>query len=384
MKFNPLNIDPGQLNPLKFNPKNLNPLKQFRKISQYTRKIGLAPGQIMYVGDHKEEPVEVQLIQYNESEVREFTVENFDDIEKHYDPAYINWINLDGINDVQLMEKLTQKFGFHPLMTEDIMNTEHFPKSEEYENHHFFTLKMMRLNTVDGQLEIHQEHLSLVMGEKYLISFQDNVKGDVFDNVRMRINTAKSRLRKNNVDYLFYALIDSVVDQYFIIMEYLREKIEDMEDYILEHPNENVINHIIAIRKQLTNIRKVVIPLKDSVERLFNEDSTFISEETLTYFRDVQDHIVHLTGSFDGFRDAASSLTDMYMSNLSNNLNVIMKTLTIFSLFFVPLTFIAGVYGMNFVHMPELSWKYGYPMVLGLMLLSVLLMFLYMRRKKWF
>lgn len=369
------------LNPLKIDPRKLNPLKQFRKKSKYTSKIGMPPGQIYYLGD-KEGPVKIKLIKYNESDIREIDIEDFDHLEKEYDPAMNNWINLDGINDEALMQKIVSKFNFHPLMAEDILNTEHFPKSEEYELHHFFTLKMVRLLNQDHS-EIIQEHLSLVLGPNYVLTFQDNLEGDVFDPVRMRLSQPKTRIRKNGSDYLFYALIDAVVDQYFTVMEYVREKIEDLEDYVLENPDKKLIDHIIGIKKQLTTIRKVVVPLKDAIDRLFIDDSEFITENTYVYLRDIQDHTMHLTTSFDSFRESVASLMDMYMSNLSNNLNVIMKTLTIFSLFFVPLTFIAGVYGMNFRYMPELEWRYGYPLVIGIMLLTVIFLFIFMRSKKW-
>lgn len=371
------------LNPLNINPLKLNPIKIRRKKSSYAKKIGLPPGQIMYVGEHDMAPVKISLIKYNETEVIEEHIESVDEIASYLDPAYTIWVNLDGINDSEIMQKLSDLFAFHPLMTEDIMNTEHFPKSEEFEQHHFFTLKMMRLIQENGDTSIVSEHLSLVLGSHILISFQDKVDGDVFDNIRVRLQSPKSRLRTNRADYLFYALIDSVVDRYFNVMEFIRERIEDMEDYVLENPTEQYINHIISIKKQLTNLRKVVIPLKDAIERLFSDESDYIGEDTYTYFRDVQDHILHLSSTLDGFKDSVSSLMDMYMSNLSTNLNIVMKTLTIFSLFFVPLTFIAGLYGMNFQYMPELEWQYGYPAVLVIMTGSVITMFIYLRRKGW-
>ena len=371
------------LSDLKINPLKLKPIQILRRKSTYSKKIGLPPGQIMYIGDHEQAPVKINLIKYNESEVIEKQIDSVDEIESYLDPAYTVWVNLDGINDAAIMEQLSLKFNFHPLMTEDIMNTEHLPKSEEFEEHYFFTLKMLRLLHKHGDSSIVSEHLSLVLGSHFLISFQDKINGDVFDNVRARLQSPKSRLRKNRADYLFYALIDSVVDHYFNVMEFIRERIEDMEDYVLENPSEHYINHIIAIKKQLTNIRKVILPLKEAIDRLFTEESEFIGEDTYTYFRDVQDHIIHLSTSFDSFKDSVSALMDMYMSNLSTNLNIIMKTLTIFSLFFVPLTFIAGLYGMNFQYMPELGYQYGYPIVLIVMFGSVITMFIYLRRKGW-
>lgn len=373
MKFNPFSII----------PKKLNPLRQTKKKKSYSRKVGLAPGQLLYIGEHEGGPIEMSLIKYDQSGVEEYDIKDVEDLIEKFDPGKINWINIDGINDVEMIGKIAGRFSFHPLMTEDILNTEHLPKSEEYDDHHFFTLKMLRLGTHKREDGIYQEHVSFVLGNNYVISFQDNISGDVFDNVRLRIKTSRSRLRRNGSDYLFYALLDSVVDGYFNITEFVRDKIEDMEDYILENPAEQMSSNIIAMRKQLNNMRKVILPLRDAVDRLFTDESEFIQEHTYTYFRDVQDHIVHIYTTFDGFKETVSSMMDMHMSNLSNSLNMIMRTLTIFSLFFVPLTFISGVYGMNFQYMPELAWKYGYPFALGLMFCCVLVMFIYMRRKGW-
>ncbi len=373
MKFNPFSII----------PKKLNPLRQTKKKKSYSRKVGLAPGQLLYIGEHEGGPIEMSLIKYDQSGVEEYDIKDVEDLIEKFDPGKINWINIDGINDVEMIGKIAGRFSFHPLMTEDILNTEHLPKSEEYDDHHFFTLKMLRLGTHKREDGIYQEHVSFVLGNNYVISFQDNISGDVFDNVRLRIKTSRSRLRRNGSDYLFYALLDSVVDGYFNITEFVRDKIGDMEDYILENPAEQMSSNIIAMRKQLNNMRKVILPLRDAVDRLFTDESEFIQEHTYTYFRDVQDHIVHIYTTFDGFKETVSSMMDMHMSNLSNSLNMIMRTLTIFSLFFVPLTFIAGVYGMNFQYMPELAWKYGYPFALGLMFCCVLVMFIYMRRKGW-
>jgi magnesium transporter len=357
--------------------------KTGRQNSKYSQKIGLPPGQIMYVGEHGQEPVRMSIIKYNESAVIEKRIERIEELDSLMDPAYTIWINLDGINDTAIMEQLSNRFRFHPLMTEDIMNTEHFPKSEEYKDHLFFTLKMMRLITENGDPIIVNEHLSLVLGDNYVISFQDKIEGDVFNNLRSRLNSGKSRLRKNKADYLFYALIDSVVDQYVGVKEFIRERIEEMEDYVLENPTQKYMDQIIALKKNLTDIRRIVMPMKVAVDHLFVVESAFITDETFTYFRDVQDHTIHLTDNFDSFRESLTSLMDMYMSNLSNSLNEIMKTLTIFSLFFVPLTFIAGLYGMNFQYMHELSWEFGYPAVLILMFLIFIGMFIYLRRKGW-
>ena len=263
------------------------------------------------------------------------------------------------------------------------MNTDHLPKSDEYENHLFLTLKMMKLKEKNGVYETIEEHLSLVLGNNYVISFQDKAEGDLFNSVLDRIINNKGRIRKFKGDYLFYALLDSVVDHYFHIMEYVRDSIENLEEFVLSNPDQNITNEINIIRKRLTKMRKLTYLVKTAIEKANLIESDIIGKKTVPYFKDVLDHIIHLESNFENFRDSVASVMDMYMSNLSNNLNLTMKTLTIFSLFFVPLTFIAGVYGMNFQYMPELSWKWGYALVLVIMLITVLAMFIFLRRNKW-
>ncbi len=358
-------------------------LKFKRKKVHYTDKAGHDSGEFTYIGDKEKQVIKMKLIQYDQDSYMEYDSDTFSEISKNLDKSKVNWIDVAGISDIDLIKDFAGYFDFHPLMTEDILNSEHLPKSEEYEKHHFFTLKMMMLKKNEEQIFIQQEHLSLVLGNYYVISFQDLIEGDVFEGVRARARGAKGRIRKNGSDYVFYSLIDSVIDQYFIVMEHLKEKMEDLEDEILANPSENMINDIISLKREMTNIRRVIYPVRDAVERIFIDDYDLLNPSTITYFRDVRDHIYHLVNIYDNAKETIASLMDMYMSNLSNNLNSIMKTLTIISLFFVPLTFIAGVYGMNFRFMPELGWKLGYPFSWLIMLGIVIFMYIYLRRKKW-
>ncbi len=358
-------------------------VKLRKRSVHYTDKAGHEPGELTYIGDKEKQVIGMKLIQYNMDSYTEYDSESFSEITKNLDQSKVNWIDVSGISDIELIKEIAGHFEFHPLMTEDILNSEHLPKSEEYEKHHFFTLKMMMLKNDNAQVIIRQEHLSLVLGNYYVISFQDLIQGDVFEGVRARARGAKGRIRKNGADYVFYALIDSVIDQYFIVMEHLKEKMEDLEDDILANPSENMINNIISLKREMTNIRRVIYPVRDAVERIFIDDFDLLDPSTITYFRDVRDHIYHLVTIYDNAKETIASLMDMYQSNLSNNLNSIMKTLTMISLFFVPLTFIAGVYGMNFRFMPELGWKMGYPFSWLIMLSIVIFMYSYLRRKKW-
>ena len=363
---------------------SISDVLRFRKKKvHYTDKAGHEAGELTYIGDKEKSVIGLKLIQYDKDSYMEFDSTSFREIADYIDNTKVNWIDVEGISDTDLINEIAAQFDFHPLMTEDILNSEHLPKSEEYEKHHFFTLKMMKLRQEGDETIIDQEHLSLVLGDCYVITFQDLVEGDVFEGVRARARAGRGRIRKNGSDYAFYALIDSVIDQYFIVMEHLKEKMEDLEDEILANPSDNMINDIIGLKREMTAIRRVIYPVRDAVERIFIEDYDLLNPNTITYFRDVRDHIYHLVTIYDNAKETIASLMDMYMSNLSNNLNAIMKTLTMISLFFVPLTFIAGVYGMNFRFMPELDWKMGYPFAWVIMLGIVVFMYVYLRRKRW-
>ena len=359
----------------------INPLSIIKK-SFYAKKVGKIPGELVYAGEKKKD-VQITLIKYNEQSEDTIDIMSFDHLLECWDNDKINWINLDGIGDIELMKQIASHFKFNDLMTEDIMNIEHLPKAESYDNHLFFTMKSVWLEKADGKIEVLKEHISFVLGRHYVITFQDSIEGDAFNAVRQRIKSNKGRIRKLGEDYLFYSLMDSVVDQFFLVMEYVREQIEDIEDHILSNPSENMNEKIILLRRKISETRRMIHLTQEAVKKLIHEESEFIDEEIFPFLNDLLDHTQHLNSSFDSFREYANSIMEMYMSNLSNNLNVIMKTLTIFSLFFVPLTFLAGIYGMNFAYMPELQQKWGYPIVILIMLGIVGIMYMYMKRKKW-
>lgn len=359
----------------------INPILAIKR-SLFKKKIGSSPGDLVYLGD-QDQQIQITLIKYNEQTEETIDIKNIEDLKEKFEPDKINWINLDGIGNRDLMKELAGHFKFNDLMTEDIMNTEHHPKSEEFDEHLFTILKMVWLTKNNDEIDIISEHLSLVLGENYVISFQDKIEGDVFGSVRQRIRQNKGRIRQMGVDYLYYKLIDSIVDQFFLVMEHTREQIEDLEDYILSNPSKNMNEEIIRLRRNISELRRMIFMMHGAVKNIMSEGSNYIKEDTILYFKDILDHTNHLNSDFESFRDYVTSIMDIYMSNLSNNLNIIMKTLTIFSLFFVPLTFLAGIYGMNFEYMPELHQKWGYPAILVVMLIVVSLMYIYLKRKKW-
>ncbi len=293
---------------------------------------------------------------------------------------HINWFDVEITNKV-IVEDTAHFFDIHHLIAEDIMNLEHLPKFEAFDNYLFFALKMLVFDEESGKIT--QEHLSIVMGDKIVITFQEGLPGDVFDELRTRIELSKGRIRKFGADYLFYNIIDSVVDHYMIIMEKLRDKIEKLEAHIIKDPSYHVVEEIMEIKKEINTLRKYTLPLRDALNKMRAEGSHFIAKTSVNYFQDVADHIQYLISSFETSREMLKDIMDLHLSNLSNDMNKVMKTLTVVAAIFIPLTFIAGVYGMNFKYMPELDSPYGYPLLWIFMVVSSVVMIVYMKHKKW-
>jgi magnesium transporter len=270
----------------------------------------------------------------------------------------------------------------HKLLLEDALDTSHRPKVEEYDHHIFLTLKMISIEAVDGQEEIDEEQVSFILGSNWLVSFQEE-EGDVFDALRKRMRLEGSQIRKSKMDYLFYRLVDTVVDHYFIVSEHISDEIENIEEELINGTNESIRWRIQTLRKDLIQIRKVVAPLREAVGRLSKEPDQFITKSTTRYLHDVYEHIIQLNDYIDTQRDMLSSLGDLYLSGISHKMNQIMKVLTIIATIFIPLTFIAGIYGMNFAHMPELDWEYGYAGVWILMIIVTGFMVYYFKKKDW-
>ncbi|MFY1111807.1 MAG: magnesium/cobalt transporter CorA [Methanosarcinaceae archaeon] len=345
----------------------------------------MAPGTLVHVGEKKVERVVVRVWAYNQSELIEKELETVDDCLVFKDRPDLNvWINVDGLDRVEVIEKLGDCFGIHPLTLEDILNTGQRPKMEDYESYIYTVLKMMLLSkTWDEDLEeIIVDQVSIILGPNFLLSFQER-EGDVFGPIRERLRKPDSRLRKSGVDYLAYSLIDSVIDYYFVILENFGEKVEDLEDELISDPRSETLHTIQRYKRDMILLRKSVWPLREMINGMQKVESGFIKESTRIYLRDVYDHTIQVIDSIEAFRDILSSMLDVYLSSVSNKMNDIMKVLTIIATIFIPLTFIAGVYGMNFEYMPELRWKLGYPAVMAFMILIGISMFSYFKKKKW-
>lgn len=344
-------------------------------------KSGLAPGTLVHVGEKKAEKVVIRALAYNGERLIEREMETVEEcLDLKGQPDLNFWINVDGLDRVDIIERLGSYFNIHPLTLEDVLNTGQRPKTEDYESYIYTVLKMMLLDTDKEEIIIDQ--VSIIIGSNYILSFQER-QGDVFDPVRERFKNPASRLRKSGVDYLAYSLIDSVVDNYFLILEHFGDEIEYLEEGLVIQPRPETLRTIQKYKRDMITLRKSVWPLRELINGLQRVESDLIKETTRIYLRDIYDHTIQVIDSVEDFRDILASMVDIYLSSISYRMNDVMKVLTVIATIFIPLTFIAGVYGMNFEYMPELKWRWGYPVIMLVMTFLGVSMFLYFKKRKW-
>lgn len=337
------------------------------------------PGEVTYVGK-KETVSSLEIIDYNKENYQRYESEKLEDAYRFKETEHITWINVNGLNNTKQIEKLGKYYNLHPLIVEDIVNTEQRPKIEEHENYMFLVLKMLYY---DEKGEFTKEHISLILEKNHVLTFQE-AKEDVFDGVRDRIATSKGIIRSVGADYLMYSILDAIIDNYFVIIEEIGEKIQLLEDELfLKNPRESIVEEIQALKRKILRVRKAVLPLREVIKQLEKSEHPFIEKKTKNYLRDLNDHIIQVCESVEIYREMTWGLMDMYMTTISNKMNEVMKVLTIMASIFIPLTFIVGVYGMNFDYMPELDEHYAYFVVWGVMILVILGMVWYFKRKKW-
>lgn len=322
----------------------------------------------------------LEMISFNEKSFSRVENIPIDEILQKCDRQSINWINIDGLSDASIIKKVGEHFNLHYLLLDDIMNTDHRPKVDEYDDHLFLTMKM--LYRMEGD-EIDYEHISFVLGKDFLLSFQEK-EGDIFNNLRERIKNDTGIFRKRGADYLLYRLVDTIVDSYYTILENVGYKVEALEENISTNPTIEDFRQIQELKKEFIYLRKVVYPLREALNKILKNEYGFIEKNTLKYYSDVYDHVIHLIDSLDTYKDLTSTLMDLYMNTINYKMNEVMKLLTIITTIFIPLSFVAGIYGMNFENMPELTWHYGYYEVLGIMGIIFIGMIFYFRFKKWF
>jgi magnesium transporter len=350
-----------------------------RQTHKLSKRAGQPPGSLRVNGEPGDTPVRITVIDYDASHFQEKIVSQITECFPFRDTETVTWINVDGLGNSTVIEELGKCFTIHPLILEDILNTEQRPKMEELETYIYLNLKM--LSYIEAEKDVKVEHFSMIFGSNFLISFQEDI-GDIFDPVRERIRK-DGRIRKFGPDYLAYALIDGIVDNYFIVMEKLEERVEDLEEELVINPTPDSLQKINQLKKDMIFLRKSVWPLREVINNLERSESTLIKESTTIYLRDVYDHTIQVIDTLETFRDMVSGMIDIYLSGLSYKMNEIMKVLTLIATIFIPLTFVVGLYGMNFRNMPEIEWEYGYYSVLVVMVIMVLGMLIFFRKKKW-
>jgi magnesium transporter len=344
------------------------------------KKLGLAPGSLVFTGDAKTEPTKMSVLDYDVNEFQEYELDKPEGAFPFKDSPSISWLNVDSVHDVDIITRIGDHFEIHPLVLEDILHTSQRPKVEEFDGYLYIVLRMLYYD--EKGIDLRSEQVSLIVGPTYVISFQENT-GDVFDPVRNRIRSAVGRIRKKGSDYLAYALLDVIIDHYFSVLETMSYQTEELDATIMLDPSPSAMHRIGTLRRELILLRKAVWPVREMLGQLEKSESKFINKDIRPFLRDAYDHTIQAIDIVESLRDMISVLRDSYQSVLSNRMNEIMKVLTIISTIFIPITFIAGVYGMNFENMPELHSAMGYPIALVAMFLIGLSLAGYFRWKKW-
>ncbi|MBT8042466.1 MAG: magnesium/cobalt transporter CorA [Pontiella sp.] len=352
-----------------------------KRLFTVSEKSGLPPGTMVYTGPRKDEPTRITIIDYNAEQVAEIADAKVEDCMPCKQTDTVSWINIDGLNDTATIEQIGTHFGLHPLVLEDILHTTQRPKIEDQTDYLFLVVRM--LYHMPGEKEIQSEQVSFILTEHCLITFQERA-GDVFETIRSRIRKNHGRIRKMGADYLLYALMDAIVDNYFLIMETTGEHLEAIEQDMMVNPSALLLNELYRQKRELLYIRKSVWPLREAVGGLERGESALLRKKTSAYLRDLYDHTIQVIDTVETFRDMLSGVQDLYLSSMGQKTNQVMQVLTVIATIFIPLTFVAGIYGMNFEFMPELHWKYGYPATWLVMLLITFGMLYYFRRKNWF
>ncbi len=342
---------------------------------------GLSPGTLVHVGRKRSQPVRISMVQFDEQECREAEIPALDGSFPPVSAGRVLWIHVDGVHDLETIEKLGASYDLHPLTLEDIVNTEQRPKMEDYDSYLFVVMKALTLENRPGA-RLQVEQVCIVIKPGLVLSFQEGI-GNLFGSILERIRNARGLIRKRGSDYLAYAVIDAVVDRYFLVLETMGETIEDLQEEVISSPSKGTLKEVHATKRELLILRRAVWPLREFAYNLLLGESAIIDKSTVLFLRDVHDHAVQIIDSIETYREMISGMLDVYLSSVNNRMNEIMKVLTIIATLFMPLTFISSIYGMNFRYMPELEWHWGYPAALVLMAMIGIGMLVYIRARKW-
>jgi magnesium transporter len=343
-----------------------------------TENIGAPPGTLFYNGEERTDRIKITLIEYNDSEFFEDEYYDLSDCLSHVKPNMVKWINVEGLHKPELVEKIGKIYNIHPLTMEDIVHVDQRPKFEDYD--HYVVAIMKMISYTDAVVS---EQLAIVLCENTVISFQEPHSGDAFDIIRNRLRTSKGRVRKLGADYLAYALMDAVVDCYFTAIEKIGDKVEEIEEEIISDSDKKSLMQLYHLKREMIYLRKQVWPMRDMINNMIRSETKLIHDSSDIYLRDLSDHVTRIIDTVETYRDLLSGIMDIYLSTNANRMNEVMKVLTIMSSIFIPVTFIAGVYGMNFENMPELKTQNGYFVTWGVMLSIIIGLMVYFKRKKW-
>jgi len=355
--------------------------------NKYNSKRGMPPGSLVFTGEQKMDRIKIMNIEYDEKTFSEREIKDIKELRQFKENTHVNWINICGLHEVNELQQIGEIFEIHPLSIEDILNVNHLPKLEEHDGYLFLITKMIDLNKESGELNIEQVSF-IILKNNCLLTFQED-ETDVFDLIRERIRNDTGRIRKMGADYLMYRLLDTMVDNYFYVLQEMDATIDNIEDELIYNPGRSTIEIIHALRKEIIKLRRAVTPLRDIVYSIEREHYPFIAKTTYIFLRDLYDHIRQNIETMENYREILNGMLEIYLSNSGQKLNEVLKVLTIISTIFIPLTFIVGIYGMNFDtstsewNMPELTWRYGYPIVMLIMMAVAVGMIFFFKKKKW-
>ena len=345
-----------------------------------TKKIGFSPGSLVYLGERKLGDIKMNLVEYDSENLQTRELTSVEEAFPFKKTPKVKWLDVTGLHDMDMMQKIGNQFSIHPLIMEDVLNFSQRPKVEIYEDYIFIVLKKIRYDNTENRLKF--DHLSFLLGTNYVVSFQES-QSDIFEPVMKRIRTTGGRIRKQGPDYLVYALIDVIIDNYYLVLEEFGKVIETMEESVWQDPQDSTAHEIQRLKRQIVVLSRSLRSLREATNKLQSEDSDLIRENTFPYLRDLHDHTVQIVESVEIYREMTTSLMDLHLSNLSVRMNEVMKVLTIIATIFIPLTFIVGIYGMNFENMPELRWSLGYPFIWLIMLAVSVVLIYFFKRKNW-